>query len=221
MRVIGLTGSIACGKSHVSDTLKQLGAFIIDGDVISRELTAPGGAALPAIRAAFGPCVFAESGALDRKALGTLVFSDNQARQTLDDVMQPLIRLRIMALLDEARAANVRIAVLDMPLLYEKDLDELCDRVWCVWLPQDEQRRRLMARDGLSADEADARIASQMSGDEKARRAHIVIDTLGTLEETAARIPALYAAELALAAPPNEGGPYADESHAAAAHPQG
>ena len=122
MRTIGLTGGIACGKSNVSSELRRLGAFVIDGDVISRELTAPGGAALPAIREAFGGSVFAAPDVLDRKALGALIFSDGAARERLDAVMQPLILREILRRMDEARAKGEALCVLDMPLLYEKGL---------------------------------------------------------------------------------------------------
>ena len=91
MRVIGLTGGIACGKSNVSATLRDLGAAVIDGDLLSRELTAPGGEALPALRAAFGDGVFHPDGTLNRRALGSVVFSSDTMRQKLDDMMQPLI----------------------------------------------------------------------------------------------------------------------------------
>lgn len=197
MRIIGLTGSIACGKSNVSDTLKQLGAAVIDGDVLSRELTAPGGAALPAIRAAFGAGVFLPDGTLDRKALGAAVFGHADALAVLDGIMQPLLYDMIRSRIDLARRAKAPLCVLDMPLLYEKDLDSLCDRVWAVWLPREEQLRRLMARDSLTADEAEARIRSQLSADAKAARADVVIDTSGSISSTKAMIPDLYRTELA------------------------
>lgn len=196
MRIIGLTGAIACGKSNVSDMLKSLGAAIVDGDLLSRELTSPGGAALPAIRAAFGSGVFYPDGTLDRKALGAVVFADADARRQLDEIMQPMIRTMILQGIDDARAAHAPLCVLDMPLLYEKQLDALCRRVWCVWLPRETQLQRLMLRDGCTREAAEARMASQLSADEKAARADVVIDTTGTIEQTRARIPALYQAEL-------------------------
>lgn len=197
MRIIGLTGSIACGKSNVSDALKGLGAVIVDGDVLSRELTAPGGSALPILRETFGDGIFAADGTLNRKALGALVFADDSARQQLDDVMQPMIRQLILQRIEEARAAHAQVCVLDMPLLFEKQLETLCDRVWCVWLPREMQLRRLMERDGYTREAAEARIQSQLSADEKAARADVVIDTSGAIEQTRAMIPDLYAAELA------------------------
>lgn len=201
MRIIGLTGSIACGKSNVSDGLRELGATIIDGDQLSRRLTQPGGQALPALREAFGDGVFLADGTLDRKALGRLVFSDDAAREQLDAIMQPLIYQQILAEIAQARTLSAPLCVLDMPLLYEKGLDKLCHRVWCVYLSPEQQLARLMARDHLSLPEAQARIASQLSAQEKAARAQVVIDTSGSILETRALLPALYAQELRLAAP--------------------
>ena len=199
MRTIGLTGSIACGKSNVSAALRELGAAVVDGDLLSRELTAPGGKALPAIRQAFGGGVFHGDGTLNRRALGDMVFASGEDRTRLDSLMQPLLRSLILRRMEEARAGGAKICVLDMPLLYEAGLDTLCDTVWCVHLPRDEQIRRLMARDGLTLQQAEARLRSQLSSDEKAARARVVIDTSGSIDETRAMIPALYARELALA----------------------
>lgn len=213
MRVIGLTGGIACGKSNVSSTLRELGAVIIDGDVLSRELTAPGGEALPAIRAAFGDDVFHPDGTLNRRALGSVVFASDAMRQKLDDIMQPLILQLILRRMEEAQQTGAALCVLDMPLLYEKNLETLCDSVWCVYIPEDMQLQRLMARDGFSMDEARARLRSQMPAKEKAARAHVVIDTSGSIEYTKAMIPALYAKEIMLTSP-QEGGPHGSNPHA-------
>ena len=199
MRTIGLTGSIACGKSNVSAVLRDLGAAVVDGDLLSRELTAPGGPALPAIRKAFGDGVFHADGTLNRRALGDVVFASDAARQRLDSLMQPLLRSLILRRMEEARAGGAKICVLDMPLLFEAGLDTLCDTVWCVHLPREEQLRRLMARDGLTLSQAEARLRSQLSSEEKAARAQVVIDTSGSIDDTRAMIPALYARELALA----------------------
>lgn len=199
MRTIGLTGSIACGKSNVSAVLRELGAAVVDGDLLSRELTAPGGPALPAIREAFGGGVFHADGTLNRRALGDVVFASDDARQRLDSLMQPLLRSLILRRMEEARAGGAKICVLDMPLLFEAGLDTLCDTVWCVHLPREEQLRRLMARDGLTLSQAEARLRSQLSSEEKAARAQVVIDTSGSIDDTRAMIPALYARELDLA----------------------
>lgn len=197
MRVIGLTGGIACGKSTVALALEELGAVIIDGDRIAHSLYVPGGEAIAPIREAFGPGVIAPDGGVDRKALGAAVFGDRDALDRLDGIMQPLILQRIRRALRDAADGQARCCVLDMPLLYEKGLDRLCDTVWCVWLPREEQLQRLMARDGLTMQQAERRLASQLSPDEKAARAQVVIDTRGTIEETAALIPSLWEREMA------------------------
>jgi len=197
MRIIGLTGSIACGKSNISDKLYELGAAVIDGDKLSRELTAPGGEALPALREVFGETVFREDGTLDRKALGRIVFADPERLRALDDLMQPLLRSLILRRIEACRMSGTAVCVLDMPLLYEKQLDALCDTVWCAWLPADEQLSRLMLRDGFTENEARQRIAGQLSADEKAGRADIVIDTSGSIEETRQKVVPLWEAELA------------------------
>ena len=195
MRIIGLTGGIACGKSTISLALRELGAVVVDGDMLSRELTAPGGAALPALRTSFGSSIFTASGELDRRALGQLVFSDASALRVLDDIMQPLLLDRIHQAIADARSANADVCVLDMPLLYEKGIDVLCDRVWCAYIPHELQLERLMARDGFTEQEAENRIASQMPTAEKAARADIVIDTSGPIQYTKDCITALYAQE--------------------------
>lgn len=196
MRIIGLTGGIACGKSTVSETLHSLGATVIDGDELSRRLTRPGGAALPAIRERFGAAVFRPDGTLDRRALGSVVFASDEKRAELDALMQPLLRRMIEDGIREAELAGAPVCVLDMPLLYEAGLDALCDRVWCVWAPEEIQLERLMARDGLNREEAEARIRSQLPAREKADRADVTIDTSGPIERTRAGLPALYEAEI-------------------------
>lgn len=196
MRIIGLTGGIACGKSNISQTLQTLGAVIIDGDLLSRELTAPGGAALPGIRDRFGEAVFFPDGTLNRKALGRVIFSDGQARRDLDKLMQPLLRQLIDQRIAQARDSGAAACVLDMPLLYEAGLEGLCDRVWCAWIPKEVQLQRLMERDQLSPEEAQARLDSQLPAEEKANRADVVIDTSGSIGYTKSILPGLYAREL-------------------------
>ncbi|MBQ8654369.1 MAG: dephospho-CoA kinase [Clostridia bacterium] len=198
MRIIGLTGGIACGKSNVSETLRELGAVIVDGDLLSRELTAPGGPALPAIREAFGDGVFHPDGTLNRRALGAAIFGDDKKRALLDGIMQPMLRMLIHQRIDAARTGGAKLCVLDMPLLYEAGLDALCDRVWCVYIPRKTQLERLMARDGFTPEEAEARLRSQLPADEKAARAQVVIDTSGSIGYTKAMIPPLFAQEIRL-----------------------
>ncbi|MBQ8556080.1 MAG: dephospho-CoA kinase [Clostridia bacterium] len=196
MHIIGLTGGIACGKSNISEELRQLGAVIIDGDVLSRELTAPGGRALSSLRKAFGNGIFCPDGTLDRRTLGSIVFADANQRALLDGIMQPLLREMILEGIERARAGGAMACVLDMPLLYEKELDGLCDVVWCAYIPREMQLQRLMARDGFTREEAESRLASQLPADEKAAMADVVIDTSGPIQYTKAMIPELYAHEI-------------------------
>ena len=196
MRIIGLTGGIACGKSHVSSVLREMGVPIADGDQLARVLTAPCGAALPAIRAAFGGGVFNPDGTLDRKALGKVVFSDREALATLDRLMEPLLMQLIRDKLDSFARQGAPLCVMDMPLLYERGLDALCQRVWCVTVPREVQIARLYERDGLNREEAQARIDSQLPVAEKAARADVVIDTRGSMEETRSIVLRLWQEEV-------------------------
>ena len=196
MLVLGLTGGIACGKSNISQTLRELGAVIVDGDVLSRELTAKGGAALCDIRAAFGEGVFLPDGTLNRRALGSIVFQDEKARDTLDGIMQPLLLTLILRDIEDARLSGAAVCVLDMPLLYEKDIDRLCQRVWCAYVPREMQLTRLMERDGFTREEAESRLRSQLPADEKAARADVVIDTSGSMDYTKDCVISLYAKEV-------------------------
>ncbi len=198
MLILGLTGGIACGKSTISLTLRELGAVIVDGDVLSRELTAEKGPALPAIRDAFGPEVFHPDGTMNRKALGAAVFSSDEARARLDGIMQPLLLTLILRDMEDARQRSAAVCVLDMPLLYEKGLERLCDRVWCAYIPQETQLERLMARDGFTLEEAEARLRSQLPAAEKAARADVVIDTSGSIQYTKECVISLYAKEAGL-----------------------
>ncbi len=189
---IGLTGSIACGKSTVSAYLKELGYPIVDADAISRSLTAPGGAALPALREAFGDGVF-DGDALNRRALGTLVFSDAAARERLNALLHPMIIAAVTRELDALDSADTLVFG-DIPLLYECGMERMFARIWVVSAPQTAQLERLQTRDGLTREEALRRIASQMPQEEKLRRADAVISTDGPLGCANAQVDALLAA---------------------------
>ena len=184
MRLIGITGSIACGKSTVSRELLRLGYPVIDGDELSRELTGPGGAAMSEIRSSFGNRFVLPDGSLNRKEMGILVFSDPLARQKLDRVMAPFLRKLTLQRIDEFRSYGVPLCFLDFPLLYEKGYDQYCDTVWCVWIPEELQLQRLMERDGYTRDEALSRMRAVMSSDEKADRSPVVIDNSGPVDDT-------------------------------------
>ena len=189
--VIGLTGGIACGKSHLTKTLRDAGARIVDADEISRSLTAAGGKALPAIRAAFGEAVF-RGETLDRRALGAKVFADETARGQLNAILHPMIFEEMRRQIKEADGP----VVMDVPLLYETGLDAWCDEVWCAYVPVKEQISRLRSRDGLTCREARDRIRAQLPAREKARRADRVIRTDRSREESAAAALRLWQAVL-------------------------
>ena len=178
--IVGLTGGIACGKSHVSRELRALGVPVMDADAISHGLTAPGGAALPAIREAFGDDIF-DGETLNRKALGALVFSDDEKRKQLEGILHPLI---LQTMLQETAASAAPIVAWDVPLLFETGLDQQCDEVWCVYITLGEQLKRVMRRDHLSQQAAQARIDSQMSMEEKKNRAAHRISTMGARADT-------------------------------------
>ena len=184
MRVIGLTGSIACGKSVISQYLSERGYPVIDGDKLSRELTEPGSPALAEIRDTFGVRYINDNGNLNRRALGQLVFRDSNARNALDAIMAPYLMELTQQRISYYEKNGAGICFLDMPLLFEKGYDRLCSSVWCVWLPLRTQLDRLIARDGFSEEEAMARIRAVMSSDEKASRADHVIDNTGTVQQT-------------------------------------
>ena len=178
--IVGLTGGIACGKSHVSRELRALGVPVMDADAISHGLTAPGGAALPAIREAFGDDII-DGETLNRKALGALVFSDDEKRRQLEGILHPLI---LQTMLQETAASAAPIVAWDVPLLFETGLDQQCDEVWCVYITLGEQLKRVMRRDHLSQQAAQARIDSQMSMEEKKNRAAHRISTMGARADT-------------------------------------
>ena len=196
MRVIGLTGSIACGKTTVSSYLSALKYPVIDGDQISRDLTVPGSPVISEIRQVFGDRFVSDSGNLNRRALGQLVFRDENARKALDDLMAPHLLRETKSRLAQHAADGAPLCFLDMPLLLEKGYDRFCDSVWSVWLPEDVQLARLMSRDGFSEDDALRRIRAVMSSDEKASRANFVIDNSGSVQQTTATVDRLLSAEL-------------------------
>ena len=191
--VLGLTGGIGCGKSEAARHLAALGATHIDADAISRALTAPGGAALPAIRREFGNRVFAPSGMLDRRALAEIVFADAAAKRKLEEIIHPLVRSRTLRMIAETDAP---VAVLDVPLLFESGMDELCGETWAMSADEAIQIARIRERDGLSEAQARARIANQLPMAERNARAARVIDSARPIEDTRAELARLYAALL-------------------------
>ena len=192
MLTIALTGGIACGKSTVSGMLSLLGASIIDADQISRSLTAPGGAALPAIRQAFGDSVFHADGTLDRPALSAVVFADKAAIEKLNAITHPLVKQEMATQLDSCRKQGAPLVVLDVPLLFEANMQHMGDLVACVTAPEEVQIDRMRTRNGFTREEALSRIRNQMPVCEKARLSDIVIDTNKPLEQLQKEVEQLY-----------------------------
>ena len=183
MKIIGLTGGIACGKSTVSTELRTLGAAIIDADALAHELSQPHQPIYNAYVERFGSEIAAD-GTLDRAAIARRVFADPAVRAEVEAIAHPIIRRAAEERLCAARDENKRAAVLDVPLLFEAGWDALADETWVVALPREEQLARLLARDkAMDVGEARARIAAQMPFAEKCARADVVIDNSGTVEE--------------------------------------
>jgi len=193
---VGLTGGIASGKSLVANLFAKLGAELIDADQVAREVVAPGEPALAAIRDAFGAGVLTARGELDRAALRKLVFADADKRRTLDALLHPLIRARLLARLEQVRRPYAIVAV---PLLVETDFAALVDRVAVVDCPESMQLERLMRRDGIPRNEALAMIAAQADRATRLRAAHDVIDNSGDIEATRRQVAQLHHRYLELA----------------------
>ncbi|PYI56887.1 dephospho-CoA kinase [Paenibacillus flagellatus] len=182
---IGLTGGIACGKSTVAAMFVRRGAALIDADRIAREVVLPGSPALGLVAERFGPGILQPDGSLNRKALGDIVFRDAAARKELEAILHPRIRALMRERMHRAELETPdKLVVVDVPLLFESKLEAMFEETVLVYIPQELQLVRLRDRDGLTAEEAESRIASQMPIDEKRALAGTIIDNSGTLEET-------------------------------------
>lgn len=189
--VVGLTGGIGSGKSAAAERFAARGVPIVDTDAIAHELTAPGGAAIAPIRAAFGDAVLTADGILDRSAMRRLVFAEPAARKRLEAILHPLIRAESEARL--CRLASAEYAILVVPLLVESgDFRSRVDRVCVVDCPEELQIARVMARSGLSRDEVQAIIAAQTSRAARLAAADDVIDNSRGLAELDVQVASLH-----------------------------
>ena len=193
MYLIGLTGGIASGKSLVSARLAQLGAVIVDADVLAREVVEPGTDGLAQIVEHFGPAVITPDGSLDRPALGAIIFSDPEQREKLNAITHPAVWRRARELFDQAAVDDV--VVYDVPLLVEgakgRQLD--FDLIVVVNASTETRLQRLMELRGMTREEAMHRLNSQASDTERLAVADVVIDNNGTIEETLEQVDALWA----------------------------
>ena len=193
---VGLTGGIGCGKSTVADLFAALGATIVDTDVIAHALTAPQGAAMPAIVAEFGPDFTQPDGALDRARMRTLVFSDATARARLEAILHPRIRAATEA---AGQAATGAYVIYVVPLLIESgSWRERVTRVLAIDCSEDTQVARVMQRSHLSADEVRAIMATQVTRARRLAEADDVVDNDAGLEALQAQVQALHERYLAL-----------------------
>lgn len=191
---VGMTGGIACGRTTVCSILARLGACVVDMDVVAHGLVAPGGAAVGRVSDAFGARFVGPDGGIDRKALGSLVFADEDSRRRLEAILHPMILEETSKIIDAFAASRGRgIAVSDAALLVETGGYRRYERLVVVFCEPHLQLRRLMHRDRLSEAEAAARIAAQAPLDEKKKLADYLIDTSATLAETESRTHELYA----------------------------
>ena len=188
---IGVTGGIASGKTLVSDALARLGAVVIDADLIAREVVEPGTAGLAEIVERFGPEILGDDGALDRAALGEIVFADDAARADLNAIVHPQVRAGANAL--EASAPTGAVVAHIIPLLVETGQQDAYDGVLVVDAPDDVRERRLMQRNALTREQARARIAAQATRDERLAAATWMIDNSGAPEDAVAQVEAWWA----------------------------
>lgn len=193
MKLVGLTGGIASGKSTVAKILESLGAAIIDADALSREVVEPDQDAWKDIVASFGAEIVQADRTLDRTKLRTIIFNNPEARKKLESIIHPRVRALAENRISERAAAGYAVIVYEVPLLFEGNLHEWLRPVILVSCDIAAQRSRLQKRDRLSAAEAQKHIDAQMSLEEKRRLADYVIENNGSLEDLERQVRAILA----------------------------
>jgi dephospho-CoA kinase len=204
VRIVGLTGGIASGKSTVARFFRELGAPVVDADALARQVVEPGSPGLARIVERFGSEILDERGALDRKRLGAIVFASDEDRRALNAITHPLIAQAAAAKMHELAEAGHPIAIYEAALIVENDLQKQLQGLIVVSLPAALQLERLQARDGLGPEEARARLDAQFPLDDKVAVADFVIDNSGAPSQTRDQVVALWKRLLADAAPPSE-----------------
>ena len=186
-RIVGITGGIASGKSTVTEFLRQQGYQVIDADQVVHELQEPGGRLYQALLSAFGSAILREDGRLDRPKLGAMIFGNPQLLEQSSQIQNQIIREELAGRRDML-AETEDIFFMDLPLLFELQYEDWFDQIWLVDVTEETQLSRLMTRNALSQEEAEKRIAAQLSLQEKRKRSDVLIDNNGSLEETRQQI---------------------------------
>lgn len=192
IRIVGLTGGIASGKSTVARMLRELGAPVIDADLLAREVVAPGSDGLAAIVERFGPTVLDASGALDRKRMAERVFADADARAALNAITHPRIAAAGQREIARLAAEGAPVCVYEAALIVENGLQAWMHALIVVAVPPEVQRARLMERDGIDAAAAEARLAAQLPLADKVAVADYVVDNSGSVHETRAQVERIW-----------------------------
>ncbi|XP_021749652.1 dephospho-CoA kinase-like [Chenopodium quinoa] len=183
MRIVGLTGGIASGKSTVSNLFKAQGIPVVDADVVARDALKKGTGGWKKVVEAFGDDILQPDGEVDRPALGRIVFSNPDKRQLLNRLLAPFISSGILQEILKLWLKGHKVIVLDVPLLFEAKMDKWTKPIITVWVDRETQLKRLVSRDGINDEEANNKINAQMSLDSKRSKADIVIDNTGSLDE--------------------------------------
>jgi dephospho-CoA kinase len=203
MILVGLTGGIGSGKSTVSSLLAEHGAVIIDADALVRELQAPGSPVLEQMAARFGPEIIRDDGSLDRGAVAEIVFNDETALKALNDIVHPALAVEVTRRIDEARTTD-DVVVLDFPLLAERPRQGLSATV-VVDVPVETAIERLVASRGMDEDDVRARIANQVTREERLAIATHVIDNSGDIDALRSQVDAVWQQIVQLPHVPSEG----------------
>lgn len=189
--IIGLTGSIASGKSTVANMLRELGLPIVDADVVARDVVEPGTPTLAAIVESFGQEALLEDGHMNRAYIGQIIFNDSDKRKVLNDIIHPAIRAEMIRQREALLEAGEPHVVMDIPLLFESQLQHYVEKILVVSVKDEIQLARLMERNQLSKEEALARIRSQFPMSVKEQGADAVVYNNGSIEETRSQLESI------------------------------
>lgn len=184
MKIVGLTGGIATGKSTVVRMFRELGSVIVDADLLARKVVEKGSHAYNEIIREFGQGILDSNGNINREKLGEIVFTNSEAREKLNKITHPRVFALIQQEIKKAEKDGAEVVILDIPLLFESGADSWLNPVILVYADTQTQLKRLMERDGYRAERALARINSQMPIEEKRKKAHFIIDNSGDLGKT-------------------------------------